>query len=142
MADSPFQFVRKELMFLAILAVILVLEMLMFVWLAHADKIETFIGYFLTVLKLLTPLFLWLNGIIIVSTMFIRRKNLIIQPWAAYFKEVLKFSITSSVITIVFLGMASLLGVLTMLLLRQAVHLPMIEETLSSLRQWVRHNFY
>jgi len=144
MADYPFNFklIGKELRLLVFVAAILLFEILTFAWLAYSENIEIFISYFIIALQLLTPVFLWLNGIIIISTMFVRRKNLIIQPWTTYLKEILSFSLVSSVLTIIFLGISCSLGVMAVLLLKRMAHVPTVESIISSLRHWVRLNFY
>lgn len=142
MDDEPFRIIRKELMLLAAVAAVLALEVIILTLVSHAEKIEEFVSYFTITLKLLASVFLWLNAIIIVLTIFFRRKKLIIQPWTIYLKEVLSFSITSSLLTIVFLSLACSLGVLAVLLLKRMINVPTVENFISSLRQWVNNNFY
>ncbi|MBN2119739.1 MAG: hypothetical protein JW734_01610 [Candidatus Omnitrophica bacterium] len=142
MAEFKIKLNRKEVITIYILSGLFILEFLLLIAAIYYEKFPIILSLFIEALRLLSPVFLGLNFVFIIATMLVRGRDMIVKPWKTYLQEVLRFSVVSSIMTIILIVAVAFLAVLFDLLLRQISNIPAVEGTITSLRDWVDRNFY
>ena len=133
---------RKELILVYALLAIFILEFAILAVMIYYAKFVTFIEFFIRAVKVLSPIFLGLNIIFLISTAYVEGKKLIIKSWKAYLKKLLRLSVLSLGITLVLISISAFLGGLLGLLLTRIFQQPTVDGVMNSLREWIARNFY
>ena len=142
MDEFRFKLRRRELLIIYILVSVFVIECVTLLLAVYYARFPVFIALFIKSLRILSPIFLALNVLFLISTMFVRGKKLIVRTWRTYIREFFRFFAVSLAITIVLLFISAFLGVLIAMLLRQLSHIPSMENIMDSLREWAARSFY
>jgi hypothetical protein len=142
MPKFEFQISKRDLLVLYVFLGILFFEFILLMVVIHYEQIPGLITFFIKVLKVLSPIFLGLNLILILGVVLLRGKQLLIKSWRDFIVEVLRFSIVSSTLAIIFLGLSAFLALLVVFLLKKMSGIPAIDNLITFLRQWVAESFY
>ena len=142
MPRFEFQISKRDLFVLYLFLGILFFEFILLMVAIHYEKIPALIGLFITALRVLSPIFLGLNLILIMGVMLLRGKELLVKSWRDFILEVLRFSLVSSSLAIILLGLSALLAIPVAVLLKKMAGIPAVDNLITFLRQWVAENFY
>ena len=142
MAEFKITLTRRDVILIYALSGIFVLELLILLLLIYYSRFPLFIAIFITSLRTLSPIFLCVNIIFLISMIFIKGKKLIVQSWKLFWSELVSYSILSFVITIFLMTLSALLGTFFTMLLRRISHVPTMQDVLTSLRIWVDQTFH
>ncbi|MDD5194227.1 MAG: hypothetical protein PHQ96_00965 [Candidatus Omnitrophica bacterium] len=142
MEKLQLKFRKEDLVVIGILSCLLALELLTIVLIPMAQKLPFIISIFISSIKILAPLFLFLNIFFLLSTFLFKEKKEVADSWATYFRESLRSAFSSSVISTLVLLSSVLLGFLVYMGLSKIYNLPPISHTVEYLRLWVARNTY
>ena len=133
---------KRELILVYTLLTIFILEFITLAVMIYYAKFVTFISFFIRAVKVLSPIFLGLNIIFLISTAYVKGRKLIIKSWKTYLKELLRLSALSLGITLALISVSAFLGGLLGLLFTRIFQQPTVEGVINSLREWIARNFY
>ena len=119
---------------------LLILELIVLVALLYFARFPAFLAIFTQSLKLLSPLFFGLSGMILILSLFSKGRELIARIWTTYLREFLKLLTISLFFTSVLLLTSILLGTFIVILLKLISRLPHVQSTMDSLQSWVARN--
>ena len=142
MSRFDFQISKRDLLVLYVFLGILFFEFILLMVAIHYEQIPALIGLFIMALRVLSPIFLGLNLILIIGVMLLRGKELLLKSWKDFIVEVLRFSLVSSTLAIAFLSVSALLAIPVVILLKKMSGIPAVNNLITFLRQWVAENFY
>jgi hypothetical protein len=135
-------FSKRDIAVIAGLAALLIIEVSALFLLVYLSRFPVVIALFVKTLKLLTPVFLFLNIVFIVSTMLLKGKALIASSWREYLDELLRFAMLSLLITLGLIVLCSFAGTIIGLTLRKFAHIHSVGQFLAELKAWVSQNCY
>lgn len=133
---------RRELFILYVIAVVSIIEFLGLMVMVYLAKIPAFISVFVKTLKILSPIFIGINVVFLIFTVFVKKRKSIVQSWKNYVRELIRFSVLSFAITIALVIISTLLGILIELTLRHIFNLSEAESVIEHMREWISRNFY
>ena len=142
MSKFEFQISKRDLFVLYVFLGILFFEFILLMVAIHYEQIPALIGLFITALRILSPIFLGLNLILIIGVMLLRGKELLVKSWRDFIVEVVRFSLVSSSLAIISLALSALLAIPVVILLKKMAGIPAADNLITFLRQWVAENFY
>jgi len=133
---------KKEKFIIWVLSAILVIELIILFALVYFAKFEVFFFLFISGLKFISPFFLLLNIIFLISTIFVKGIDLTSKFWRTYLIDYLRFFILSLAFAALLITISAFLGVLLGISLIKVYSISSFREFMDSLRNWVSRQFY
>jgi hypothetical protein len=133
---------RKEITIVWILAIMLILELSILLFLVYFADLPLFLTVFVRTLKLLSPIFLLSYVLFLVLVIFGKGKLLVARLWKDFLRELFRLFILSFIIALITLIISVIIGTTIVLLLKYMYSLPNTKGILTPLRKWVEATFY
>lgn len=125
-----------------LLVLILVFELTILYALIYFAKFESFLLFFTSGLRIISPFLLWFNIVFLLFSIFTKGIEFTAGFWRAYFREYLKFVIISLSLALFLISISAVMGVLTGITLEKVYSFSSLREFFTHLRIWVNKQFY